>query len=238
MNTIRLGKIGGIPVYLDASWFLIFILLSWMLATSSYPSMFSGWPPALYWLMGALTALGLFLSVLLHELGHSLVAFHYKVPVHGITLFLFGGVARLGGEPPHPRAEFLIAIGGPLVSLALGFFFLRLRPLTEFNEPLLGLVSHLGYINLSLLVFNLIPGYPLDGGRVLRALLWVFTRNLGRATVYAAQAGRLIAILFIGYGLWRALSTQSGSGLWTALIGWFLYSMATRTVMAARNSNN
>ncbi|HEX5055670.1 MAG TPA: site-2 protease family protein [Gammaproteobacteria bacterium] len=233
MNTIRLGRIGGIPVDLDASWFLIFILLSWMLATSSYPAMFTGWPAPLYWLMGAVTALGLFLSVLLHELGHSLVAFHYKVPVHGITLFLFGGVARLGGEPPHPLAEFLIAIGGPLVSLALGLLFLGIQPLTESSEPLQGLISHLGYINLSLLVFNLIPGYPLDGGRVLRALLWVFTRNLGRATVYAAQAGRVTAALFIGYGLWRLLSGHNG-GAWTMLIGWFLYSIATRTVMAAR----
>jgi Zn-dependent protease len=231
---IRLGKIGGIPVDLDASWFLIFFLLSWLLSTGTYPAMFPHWPQPLHWLMGALTALGLFVSVLLHELGHSVVAYHYKVPVHGITLFLFGGVARLGGEPPHPRAEFLIAIGGPLVSLALGLLFVYAQPLAAFNEPLLGLARHLGYINLSLLVFNLIPGYPLDGGRVLRSVLWVFTRNLSSATVYAAQAGRAIAILFIGYGLWTALSTQSGNGLWLVLIGWFLYSIATQTVRASR----
>lgn len=231
---IRLGKIGGIPVDLDSSWFLIFILLSWLLATGSYPAMFPGWSRPMHWLMGALTALGLFVSVLLHELGHSLVAYRYKVPVHGITLFLFGGVARMGGEPPHPRAEFLIAIGGPLVSLALGLLFLYARPWTAFSEPLLGLTTHLAYINLSLLVFNLIPGYPLDGGRVLRSVLWVFTRNLQRATVYAAQAGRAVALLFIGYGLWTALSTQSGYGLWLALIGWFLYTIATQTVRLDR----
>jgi Zn-dependent protease len=227
---IRLVTLAGIPVYLDPSWFLIFILLSWMLATGTYPGMFPAWPHALHWLMGAVTALGLFGSVLLHELGHSLVAYYYKMPVHGITLFLFGGVAHLGGEPPHPRAEFLIAIGGPLVSLALGLLFLYAQPSFAFSEPLLGLAVHLGYINLSLLVFNLIPGYPLDGGRVLRALLWVFTRDLRKATVYAAQAGRGVAILFIGYGLWTALSTRSGDGLWLALIGWFLYTIATRTV--------
>lgn len=231
-SKISLGKIAGIPVDLDASWFLIFILLSWSLASGTYPSMFPHWPQSLCWLMGAVTALGLFASVLLHELGHALVAFRYKVPVHGITLFLFGGVARLGGEPPHPRAEFLIAIGGPLVSLALGLLFIFVQPRLSFSEPLLGLANHLGYINLSLLAFNLIPGYPLDGGRVLRSVLWVFTRNLGSATVYAAQAGRFIAILFIGYGLWTALSTQSGNGLWMALIGWFLYSIATQTVRA------
>jgi Zn-dependent protease len=231
---IPLGKIFGIPVDLDHSWFLIFILLSWMLSANSYPAMFPDWPQALYWLMGAATALGLFVSVLLHELGHSLVAFHYKIPVHGITLFLFGGVARLGAEPPQPRAEILIAIGGPLVSLALGLLFLLVQPLLAFSEPLLGLGNHLAYINLSLLVFNLIPGYPLDGGRVLRSLLWVFTRSLRRATMFAAQAGRVVALCFMGYGAWSAATAGIGSGAWTVLIGWFLYRIATQAVHANR----
>lgn len=233
-QTIRLGRILGIPVELDASWFLIFILLSWMFASNTYPAMFAEWPQTLYWFMGVVTALGLFVSVLLHELGHALVAFRYKVPVHGITLFLFGGVARLGGEPPHPWAEFLIAIGGPLVSLALGLLFLLVPPQLTFNEPSLALAGHLGYINLSLLVFNLIPGYPLDGGRVLRSLLWVFTRNLSRATMLAAQAGRAVALCFIGYGLWSLIVDRSGGGAWMALIGWFLYTVATQAVRANR----
>lgn len=233
-KTIKLGKILGIPVDLDPSWFLIFVLLSWMLATNIYPSMFADWSQTMYWSMGAVTALGLFASVLLHELGHAVVAFHYKVPVHGITLFLFGGVARLGAEPPHPRAEFLIAVGGPLVSLALGLFFLLIQPLLAFNEILLGLGYLLAYINLSLLVFNLIPGYPLDGGRVLRSLLWVFTKNLSRATLFAAQAGRVVAVLFIVYGIWSLVADQISGGAWTILIGWFLYTIATQTVRANR----
>jgi Zn-dependent protease len=237
-QNIQLGKIWGIPVDLDRSWFLIFILMSWLLATNFYPSRFGDWPLLLYWLMGAITAIGLFVSVLLHELGHSAVARSYGTPVLGITLFLFGGVAKLGAEAPHPRAEFLISIAGPLVSLALSATFFLLYPLTGFSETLTGLTYYLAVINLSLFIFNLLPGYPLDGGQMLRALVWAITRDRHRATVIAASAGRVFGAVFIGYGLWQIISGDFG-GLWMMLIGWFLYAVATRAVQVARfNINN
>ena len=130
-NNIPLGKILGIPIGLDYSWFVIFALLTWMLAGSYYPAEFKGWPPVLYWFMGAVTAIMLFVSVLLHELGHSAVALRYNIPVRSITLFLFGGVAQIGAEPPNAIAEFFIAIAGPLVSLALGILFYAVQPLVE-----------------------------------------------------------------------------------------------------------
>ena len=185
-HSIPLGKILGIQIGLDYSWFVIFALLTWMLADSYYPDEFKHWSPLLYWLMGAVTAIMLFVSVLLHELGHSVVALRYKIPVRSITLFLFGGVAQIGAEPPSAIAEFFIAIAGPLVSLALAIVFYAAQPLIADMEPLLGLAKYLAYINMALVLFNLIPGYPLDGGRVFRAIVWAITGNMGRST----QIGR------------------------------------------------
>ena len=167
---VPLGRIMGIPIGLDYSWFLIFALLTWMLGGRYYPAEFKNWPPLLYWLMGAVTAVMLFASVLLHELGHSVVAIWHKIPVRSITLFIFGGVAQIGAEPPSAIAEFWIAIAGPMVSLSLAMLFSILKPVTTGIEPLLGLVKYLAYINFALVLFNLIPGYPLDGGRVFRAI--------------------------------------------------------------------
>ncbi len=194
-HNIPLGRILGIPIGLDYSWFVIFALLTWMLAGSYYPAEFKDWPPMLYWFMGAVTAIMLFVSVLLHELGHSVVALRYKVPVRSITLLLFGGVAQIGAEPPGAFAEFLIAVAGPLVSLVLAIFFYVVEPLVAGIEPLLGLAKYLAYINLALVLFNLIPGYPLDGGRVFRAIVWATTKNMRRATLIAANVGRFFAFL-------------------------------------------
>ena len=132
-HNIPLGRILGIPIGLDYSWFVIFALLTWMLADSYYPAEFKDWPPLLYWFMGAVTAIMLFVSVLLHELGHSVVALRYKIPVRSITLFLFGGVAQIGAEPPSAIAEFLIAIAGPLVSLVLAVLFYAVQPLVGWH---------------------------------------------------------------------------------------------------------
>jgi Zn-dependent protease/CBS domain-containing protein len=211
---------------LDYSWFVIFALLTWMLAGSYYPEEFKHWSPLLYWLMGAVTAIMLFVSVLLHELGHSMVALRYKIPVRSITLFLFGGVARIGAEPPSAIAEFFIAIAGPLVSLALAVFFYAAQPLVAGMEPLLGLAKYLAYINMALVLFNLIPGYPLDGGRVLRAIVWAITGSMDRSTLVAANAGRFFACLLIFVGVWQTLSGNFG-GLWIAFIGWFLDNAAS-----------
>lgn len=167
-QNIPMGRILGIRIGLDYSWFLVFALLTWLLAQGYYPVEFKNWPSLLYWFMGVLTAIMLFVSVLLHELGHSLVALRYKMPVRSITLFIFGGVAQIGAEPPSAIAEFLIAIAGPVVSLTLAAFFYAVQPLVNGIQPLLALVKYLAYVNLALAVFNLIPGFPLDGGRVFR----------------------------------------------------------------------
>ncbi|MCG6924883.1 MAG: site-2 protease family protein [Acidobacteria bacterium] len=231
---VPLGRILGIPIGLDYSWFLIFGLLTWMLAGSYYPSEFTGWPPLLYWLAGAATAVMLFVSVLLHELGHSVVALRYRIPVRSITLFIFGGVAQIGAEPPSAVAEFFIAIAGPLVSLALAGLFHAVQPMVSGMEALWGVVKYLAYINLALVLFNLIPGYPLDGGRVFRAIMWATTGSMRRATVIASNVGRLFALLFIAVGVWQVLNGNFGGGLWVAFIGWFLDSAATAQLQQVR----
>jgi Zn-dependent protease/CBS domain-containing protein len=229
-QNIPLGRIVGIPIGLDYSWFLIFALLTWMLASSYYPAEFKNWSPQLYWFMGAVTAIMLFVSVLLHELGHSVVALRYKIPVRSITLFIFGGVAQIDAKPPSARAEFLIAIAGPVVSLGLAVLFSLLKPAFAAVEPLWGLAKYLAYINFSLVLFNLIPGFPLDGGRVFRAVVWAVTKDLRRATLIAANAGRFFGFLFIFVGVWQIFSGNFGGGLWIAFIGWFLGNAATAQV--------
>ena len=226
-HSIPLGRVFGIPIGLDYSWFVIFALLTWMLAGSYYPEEFKNWSPLLYWVTGAATAIMLFVSVLLHELGHSVVALRYKIPVRSITLFIFGGVAQIGAEPPSAIAEFFIAIAGPLVSLALAVFFYATQPLVAGIEPLLGLAKYLAYINTALVLFNLIPGYPLDGGRVFRAIVWAITGDMGRSTLIAAAVGRFFAFMLIFAGVFQMLNGNFGGGLWIAFIGWFLDNAAT-----------
>ena len=228
-QNIPLGRIMGIPLGLDYSWFVIFVLLTWSLAGSYYPTEFKNWPSALYWLMGVVTALLFFVSILLHELGHSVVALRYKIPVRRITLFIFGGVAQIGAEPPSAAAEFVIAIAGPVVSLCLAVVFSVVQPIVAGVAPLWGLAKYLAYINFAVFFFNLIPGYPLDGGRVFRAIVWAITGNMRRATLVAANAGRLFGFLFIFVGVWRVFGGDFG-GLWIAFIGWFLDNAATAQV--------
>jgi Zn-dependent protease/CBS domain-containing protein len=229
-RTIPLGRIMGIPIGLDYSWFLIFILLTWSFAASYYPSEFGDWSVATYWVTGALTAIMLFVSVLIHELGHSVIAMRYKIAIRRITLFLFGGVAEIAAEPPRASAEFWIAIAGPITSFALAGLFYLSMPLTTSFSPLLGLVKYLAYINLVLALFNVIPGFPLDGGRVFRAIVWAITHSLRKATLIAANVGRSIAFLFILVGFWQIFTGNFGSGLWIAFIGWFLESAASAQV--------
>jgi len=225
-HTIPLGRIRGIPVGLDPSWFLVFILTTWTLATSYFPGEFQGWPKTQYWIVGAATAVLFFASIVLHELGHSVVALRYKIPVRSITLYLFGGVAQIATEPTSAATEFWIAIAGPAVSLALAALFRLLESVVSSLAPALALARYLAYINGSVALFNLIPGFPLDGGRVFRAVIWHFTRNLRRATLVAATLGRGIGSLFILAGVWRLLTGNVGHGLWIAFIGWFLENAA------------
>jgi Zn-dependent protease len=229
-SSISLGRILGIPIGLDYSWFLIFALLTWSLATSYFPAEFAGWSVTQYWIIGAVTVILMFGSVLLHELGHSVVALRYKIPVRSITLFIFGGVAQIGSEPPSAIAEFWIAIAGPITSFALAILFGLLQPLVGALGPLLAIAKYLAYINGALALFNLIPGFPLDGGRVFRAIIWGSTHSLRRATLIAANVGRFIAYGFIILGVWQMFTGNFGNGLWIAFIGWFLETAAASQI--------
>lgn len=225
-NTISLGRILGIPIGLDFSWFLVFGLMTWTLATSYFPNEFPGWPVVQYWGVGAVTAVLLFVSVLLHELGHSVVALRYRIPVRRITLFIFGGVAEIGGQPPKASAELLIAVAGPAVSLTLALLFGAVQLGLGGAGALFATAKYLAYINGSLVLFNLIPGFPLDGGRVFRAIVWGITGNYARATRIAGSVGQAFAYLFIFLGVWQALNGDLVNGLWIAFIGWFLENAA------------
>ena len=226
-KNIPLGKIYGIPIGLDYTWFLIFALLTWSLAVNYFPHEFKNWSAVQYWLIGAITAVMLFISVLLHELGHSVIAINYKIKVKRINLFIFGGIAEIAGEPPKPSAEFWIAIAGPIVSFMLAGIFYLLKQVFVSIPTIEAIVEYLAFINLILAVFNLIPGFPLDGGRVLRAIVWGFTKNLSRATFISATVGRFLAFFFIFIGAMNMFAGRFGTGLWVAFIGWFLESAAT-----------
>jgi len=227
---IPLGRIFGIPIGLDYSWFLIFALITWALAVSYYPAEFPDWSAALCWTMGAVTAGMLFASVLLHELGHSVVAMRFRIPVRSITLFIFGGVAQIGAEPPSASAEFLVALAGPVTSLALAAVFEGLKGLAGGPGPVFGLLEYLAYINFALAMFNLIPGFPLDGGRIFRAIVWAVIHDMRRATLVAATVGRVFAFLFILFGVWQIFQGHLVNGLWIAFIGWFLDNAANAQV--------
>lgn len=222
---IPIGRIFGISIDLDFSWFLIVGLLTWMLAVSYFPAEYYDWSGAEYWLIGFLTALLLFVSVLIHELAHSLAAQHYGIEVPRITLFLFGGVSQIAAEPPGAGAEFWIAVVGPVTSLALAAICWEAEPFLS-PGPGLALVRYMAWINLILALFNLLPGFPLDGGRVFRALMWRATHNYHRATVAAGIAGRFLGFALIFWGVWQALMGDIGGGIWIAVIGWFLESAA------------
>ena len=235
-GTIPLGRLFGIPIGLDYSWFLIFVLLTWSLATSYFPARFSGWSAELYWSLGALTTVILFVSVLLHELGHALTAMAFRIPVRRIRLMIFGGVAEMGDESPNAGAEFAVAIAGPVVSLlvaaAAGAGWLALRSAGVF-APAMAVLGYMGLANAMLAGFNMIPGFPLDGGRVLRAVLWGATQNMGRATRIAGNIGRIIGFGFIGLGLVEVfLLGNLTNGLWTGFIGMFLQGAASAEMQA------
>jgi Zn-dependent protease len=227
---VPIARIFGISIGLDYSWFLVFILMTWSLAAGYYPSQFPNWSPTLRWVIAGASAIMLFASVLLHELGHSVVALRYGMAVRRITLFIFGGVAEIGAEPPSAVAEFWIALAGPVVSGGLALIFGFLGTFFARGSPFMGLLAYLAYVNGALAVFNLIPGFPLDGGRILRAVVWEVTHSLHRATLVAATAGRIVAFLFILWGVSQIFAGRVGNGLWIAFIGWFLESAAAAEV--------
>ncbi len=229
-HTVRLGRIFGIRVDLDYSWFLIFGLLTWVLAVSYYPAEFKNWSRGEYWLVAVLTAMMLFASVLLHELGHSVVAMRFGIRVPRITLFIFGGVSQIAAEPKDAATEFWIAAAGPAVSFALAAIFWELRSIVASVPPLSAFAKYIALLNLMLGAFNLVPGFPMDGGRVLRAIIWGVSRNFHRATAIAALMGRFFGFFLIFLGVWQVLAGNFFNGLWIAFIGWFLESAAASQV--------
>ncbi len=226
-GSVNLGTILGIPIRLHSSWFLVFVLVTVTLATGYFPIERPGWAIATYWTVAAFASLLFFASVLIHELGHSVLALREKVPVKSITLFIFGGVAQIGREPPTAGAEFRIAIAGPLSSLGLAALFGGLGAVLPDGSVLQAPFAYLGRINLLLAAFNMIPGFPLDGGRVLRAAIWQWGGSFRNATRWASWAGRAVAFLFILWGVAQILLGGGLlNGLWIAFIGWFLNNAA------------
>ncbi len=245
---ITIGRIFGIKITLDWSLILIFLLVAFNLGAGLFPSWHPGWSPLLSWTVAIAAAVLFFASVLVHELSHSLVAKVYGVPVRSITLFLFGGIANIEHDPDSPKEEALMAGVGPLTSIGLGVAFIILlrllsnvppnaadNPLAALEHlgPLATLLAWLGPINILVGVFNLIPAFPLDGGRVFRALVWAITRNLQTATRWASRLGQAFAWLLIVVGIAMSFGVAvpvfgSGlvQGLWFAFIGWFLYTAA------------
>ncbi|MGC1272983.1 MAG: site-2 protease family protein [Planctomycetaceae bacterium] len=220
-----LFRLFGFSVKADPSWLIVVVLVVWTLAAYYFPQQYPGLRPLPYWLMGVCGAIGLFGSIVLHELAHSLVARRFDVPIRGITLFIFGGVAELDREPPTPKAEFWVAIAGPIMSALLGLAALALWSLTAaLNGPLpaRALLAYLGMINLLLVAFNMIPAFPLDGGRVLRSILWAAKGSLRWATKVTSTIGSAFGLVLIGLGVFAMFSGHLYDGLWTALIGMFL----------------
>jgi len=227
----KIATIMGVPIRVHFSWLIAFGLIMWSLSTYYFPRAAPELPVASYWIKGAMAAILLFASVAFHELAHSYVAKKYKISIHSITLFIFGGVAQMKGEPPHPKAEFRIAIAGPLSSFLLAFVFFIFYK-TSIDPGLIALYEYLAHINLILGVFNLIPGFPMDGGRVLRSAIWKKTGNLFYATRRASSFGQKIAIFFIVFGVLSIFIGFPG-GLWLMLIGWFLLTAAQASYQQA-----
>jgi Zn-dependent protease/CBS domain-containing protein len=225
----KLFRLMGFEVGIDLSWIIIAILIAWSLSTGLFPFQYRDLSTETYWLMGIVGAIGLFLSIIAHEFAHSLVARKSGMPMKGITLFIFGGVAEMGDEPPSAKAEFQIAAVGPLSSFAIAAVFYgiyHLGSLGGWPPPLNGVVGYLAMINVILAIFNLIPAFPLDGGRILRSILWGWKQNLRWATRVASNIGSGFGIFLIVLGVFRILTGNFIGGLWFGLIGIFIQGAA------------
>ncbi len=224
-NAVKLFSINGFDIKIDPSWLVIFALISWSLSQHYFPTALPGETPVVYLTMAVIATLLFFVSLLLHEIAHSIVARRFGLPVVGIKLFLFGGVAEMEREPQSPRAEFIVAAAGPAMSVALSLGFLLLSRIAASTDGLAVVVqvlSYLAFINMMLAVFNLVPAFPLDGGRMFRAYLWHRGGSLLRATETAARAGTLFAFLLMGVGVASLFQGLIVPALWQILIGGFL----------------
>jgi len=224
--SVKLGQIWGIPIGLHVSWFVVFGLITLSLSTGYFTSEDFKLSGSTILALSVVTSLLFFASVLAHELGHSFIALKENIPVKRITLFIFGGIAQIGQEPHSPGEEFRITIAGPLTSLALAGLFGGIWFFSQDISLLAAPSIYLARINLMLALFNMIPGFPLDGGRVLRAAVWWWTRNFKRATQVASISGQIIAFGFMGFGIASMIGGQFSNGLWLIFIGWFLQNAA------------
>jgi Zn-dependent protease len=237
---IHLFTILGFKVGIDFTWSFLAILVAWSLASGLFPVYYKGHSVATYWWMGAAGALGLFLSIVFHEFWHSVIARHYGLPMKGITLFIFGGVAEMEDEPANAKTELLMAIAGPISSVVLGGVFLALSRggvAANWPEPVWGVLQYLGWLNIVLAAFNLIPAFPLDGGRVLRSILWAAKGDLRWSTRIAAAFGSGAGVLLILLGLVAFISGSFITGVWYFLIGLFIRGaaqMSYRQVLVRR----
>lgn len=224
-----LFKLLGFTVSVDASWVIILFLVVWSLSKGLFPSYFPELSDQTYWIMGVTGAMGLFVSILIHEFSHSLVARRYGLDIKGITLFIFGGVAEMKDEPETPKIEFLMAIAGPIASLVLSLLFGALYVAADtfgLSVSITGILWYLSAINMLLAVFNMLPAFPTDGGRILRALLWWIKGNINWATQVASRISLLFAVAMIFMGFMQLVGDNSIGGLWWILIGSFLFSAA------------
>jgi Zn-dependent protease/predicted transcriptional regulator len=229
---IPLFKLLGFEVAVDLTWLVLAVLVTWSLAVGLFPALHPDLRPAVYWSMGVLGMFGLLFSIVVHELSHSLVAKHYGMPIKGITLFIFGGVAEMQDEPVSPRAEFNVAIIGPITSFVVAAVFYGLALLAEtIGVPVTvsAVLSYLSTINAVLAVFNLVPAFPLDGGRVLRAVLWGWKGNYLRATQIASNFGSGFGLFLVLLAVFSVVSGNFIAGMWYFLIGLFVRGAAQAT---------
>jgi Zn-dependent protease/CBS domain-containing protein len=228
-SRMKLFSLLGFEVKIDASWIFIAVLVTWSLAKMAFPAWYPGLAPETYWIIGVVGALGLFMSIVAHEFCHSLVARQFGMPMKGITLFIFGGVAEMGDEPPTARAEFWMAIAGPLSSLAIGavsYLIYRGGEAGGWNTPVQAVTYYLFYINFILAAFNLLPAFPLDGGRILRSILWGARDNLRWATRVSSSIGAAFGLGLIFLGVLQFIGGNVIGGVWMFLIGLFLRNAA------------
>ncbi|HDQ04121.1 MAG TPA: CBS domain-containing protein [Deltaproteobacteria bacterium] len=231
-RSVTLFKLLGFEIKIDFSWLILAALITWSLASGLFPEYYKDLPASTYWWMGVAGAAGLFLSIVLHELAHSVVARNYGINMRGITLFIFGGVAEMGSDPPSPRAEFFMAIVGPLSSGAIGLFFLFMiywSALLGWPVAVSGVLAYLAWLNIVLAVFNLLPAFPLDGGRVLRCVLWKWKNNLRWATAIASRVGSGLGLALLIAGIILILFGNFVAGLWWFMIGLFIRTAAQRS---------
>ncbi|HEX6737687.1 MAG TPA: site-2 protease family protein, partial [Vicinamibacteria bacterium] len=221
------ATVRGIPIAISPSWLIVFALVLWSFAASYYPARYPGWTTRAYYAAGLATALLFFAAIVVHELGHALAAARFGIRTRRITLWPLGGLAELEREPARPAQEFAVALAGPATSLLLGALCLGLAALVApLSAPLGGIAAYLGMTNLALGLFNLIPGFPLDGGRVLRALLWWLRGDAVQAARWAARVGQVVAVGLIFVGLLESFAGAGLSALWLVFVGWFLLGAA------------